>query len=114
MQMQEDIEVGAACKVFEREGRFLKSCNHPNIVQYLSTAKTPHSTLLVLELMDCDLKSYISGFGNDPLPSDCEISLSKDMACGLAFIHSKKILHRDLCVCNRIWAIALASFFVQL
>ena len=26
-----------------------------------------------------------------------EISLSKDVSCGLAYIHSKQIIHRDLC-----------------
>ncbi len=31
------------------------------------------------------------------LSSEYEISLSKDLSCGLAYIHSKQIIHRDLC-----------------
>ena len=88
-----------ASKAFDRECDFLKSFQHPNVVQYLSTAKHPKSggTILVVELMDCNLRSYYSGLDKEFLTSECEISLSKDMACGLAYIHSKQIIHRDLC-----------------
>ena len=101
-EMQTKIPMGKneeASKAFEREREFLESLQHPNIVQYLSTAKHPKSggTILVVELMDCNLRSYFSGLDEESLTSECEISLSKDMACGLAYIHSKKIIHRDLC-----------------
>ena len=88
-----------ASKAFDRECVFLESLQHPNVVLYLSTAKHPKScgTMLVVELMDCNLRSYLSGLGEESLTSECEISLSKDMACGLAYIHSKQIIHRDLC-----------------
>ncbi len=88
-----------ASKAFDLECEFLKSLQHPNVVEFLSTAKHPKSggTILVIELMDCSLTSYLSGFGEESLSSKYEISLSKDMACGLAYIHSKQIIHRDLC-----------------
>ena len=88
-----------ASKAFDRECEFLKTLQHPNIVQYLSTAKHPKSgsTILVVELMDCNLRSYFSGLDEESLTSKCEISLSKDVSCGLAYIHSKQIIHRDLC-----------------
>ncbi|XP_064407343.1 uncharacterized protein LOC135352104 [Halichondria panicea] len=102
MEMQASISVGKneeASDAIDRESDFLKSFQHPNVVQFLSTAKHPKSgsTILVVELMDCNLRSYFSGFDEESLTSECEISLSKDMACGLAYIHSKKIIHRDLC-----------------
>ena len=102
MEMQASIPVGKnkeASDAIDRESDFLKSFQHPNVVQYLSTAKHPKSggTILVVELMDCNLRSYFSGLDEESLTSECEISLSKDMACGLAYIHSKKIIHRDLC-----------------
>ena len=88
-----------ASKAFDHECEFLESLQHPNVVQYLSTAKHPKSggTILVVELMDCSLRSYFSGLDEEFLTSECEISFSKDMACGLAYIHSKQIIHRDLC-----------------
>ena len=102
MEMQASIAVGKnedASNAIDRESDFLKSFKHPNVVKFLSTAKHPKSggTILVVELMDCNLRSYFSGLDEESLTSECEISLSKDMACGLAYIHSKQIIHRDLC-----------------
>ncbi len=101
-EMQTNIPMGKseeASKAFDRECKFLESLQHPNIVLYLSTAKHPKSggTILVVELMDCSLRSYFSSLNEESLTSECEISLSKDLACGLAYIHSKDIIHRDLC-----------------
>ncbi len=90
-----------ASNAIDRESDFLKSFQHPNVVHFLSTAKHPKSggTILVVELMDCSLRSYLSGLDEESLTSECYISLSKDMACGLAYIHSKpgRLSHRDLC-----------------
>ncbi len=99
IEMQTNMPMGEneeASTAFDRECEFLKTLQHPNIVQYLSTAKHPKSgsTILVVELMDCNLTSYFSGLDEE---CECEISLSKDIACGLAYIHSKQIIHRDLC-----------------
>ncbi|XP_064407306.1 uncharacterized protein LOC135352081 isoform X8 [Halichondria panicea] len=102
VEMQTGISVSKseeASKAFDRECKFLQSLQHPNVVLYLSTAKHPKSggTMLVVELMDCSLRSYFSGLDEESLTSEYEISLSKDIACGLAYIHSKQIIHRDLC-----------------
>ena len=55
------------------------------------------STILVTELMDCSLRSYLPGLCEESLTSHCQVSLSKDVASGLAYIHSRQIIHRDLC-----------------
>ncbi|XP_064398568.1 uncharacterized protein LOC135345141 [Halichondria panicea] len=102
MEMQTNLpatKIEEANNAIDRERDFLKSFQHPNVVKFLSTAKHPKSrgTILVVELMDCCLRSYFSGLDEESLTSECEISLSKDIACGLAYIHSKQIIHRDLC-----------------
>ncbi len=105
MEMQINVPMGKseeASKAFDRECDFLELLQHPNVVQYVSTAKHPKTggTILVVELMDCNLRSYILSLNEKSLTSECEISLSKDMACGLAYIHSKQIIHCDLCSDN--------------
>ncbi len=102
IEMEMEIPMGESKETSKasitRECELLESLQHPNIVQFLSTAKHPNSsTILVVELMDCNLRSYFSGLDEESLTSEREISLSKDMACGLAYIHSKQIIHRDLC-----------------
>ena len=86
-------------KALDRECEFLELFQHPNIVQHLSTDEHPMSgsTILVTELMDCNLRSYLSGLDEESLTSHCQLSLSKDVASGLAYIHSRQIIHRDLC-----------------
>ena len=102
-QMRSNLPAGQknneTIKSFERECEFLESFQHPNIVQHLSTDEHPMSgsTILVTELMDCNLRSYLSGLGGKSLASHCQVTLSKDVASGLAYIHSRKIIHRDLC-----------------
>ncbi|XP_064387843.1 probable serine/threonine-protein kinase kinY isoform X1 [Halichondria panicea] len=87
---------------FGRESIVLESFEHPNVLQHLAT--TEHSSgniMLVTELMDCNLSTYLSTHDHSSsLTSQCEISLSKDLASGLAYIHSRKIIHRDLCGVN--------------
>ena len=86
-------------EAFDRECKFLKSFQHRNIVQHLSTENHPTSgsPILVTELMDCNLRTYLTGLSEEFLPSHCQVSLSKDVASGLAYIHSREIIHRDLC-----------------
>ena len=90
---------GTTIKALDRESKFLEFFQHPNIVQHLSTDEHPisGSTILVTELMDCNLRTYLSGLGEESLTSHCQLSLFKDVASGLAYIHSRQIIHRDLC-----------------
>ena len=103
LQMRTNLPSGEGnaktIEAFDHECELLKSFRHPNIVQHLSTDEHPSSssTMLVTELMDCNLRSYLSGLGEESLTSHCQVSLSKDVASGLAYIHSRRIVHRDLC-----------------
>ncbi|XP_064382148.1 uncharacterized protein LOC135331045 isoform X2 [Halichondria panicea] len=91
-----------AIRAFGYESMVLESFQHPNVLQHLATTKyLSGNTMLVTELMDCNLSTYLSTPDHSSsLTSQCEISLSKDLASGLAYIHSRKIIHRDLCGVN--------------
>ena len=107
IQMQTNLPAGTEAtekgmEALQLECDFLKSFQHPNVVEYLATCSHPKSggIVLVVELMDCSLRSYLSGLGEESLTSECEVSLSNDVASGLTYIHSKQIIHRDLCSDN--------------
>ena len=88
-----------AATMLKRECEFLKSLQHSHVVKYLSAEKHPTcgDLILVMELMDCNLITYLSGLEGKSLTNLYQVSLSKDVASGLAYIHSIKVIHRDLC-----------------
>lgn len=104
MHLQTDLSAASgqdrekAMGAFKQECDFLESFDHPNVVLHYSTTLHPKSghPLLVTELMDCSLKNFISEKGKK-LTIQREVSLSKDIAAGLAYIHRRQIIHRDLC-----------------
>ena len=82
---------------FIKECDFMKTLHHPNIVTYYDTLLHPESNLpvLVMELMYKSLREYLT----DPesLSERVQVSICYDVAAALEFIHSKDLIHRDLC-----------------
>ena len=81
---------------------YLESFKHPNIVCHLATRKHPPTNhlVLVLELMDCNLRQFFTPQpGKDPVQLSLTVqsSLCLDIASGLEYIHSRDVIHRNLC-----------------
>jgi serine/threonine protein kinase len=53
-----------------------------------------------MELLTCSLKDYIKGFEPSLLSFYVQLSLDRDIASALVFLHLKSIVHRDLCEDN--------------
>eukprot|EP01126_Amoeba_proteus_P017040 TRINITY_DN1805_c0_g1_i1.p1 TRINITY_DN1805_c0_g1~~TRINITY_DN1805_c0_g1_i1.p1 ORF type:complete len:253 (+),score=37.87 TRINITY_DN1805_c0_g1_i1:128-886(+) len=82
----------------QREIAVLKSCRHPNIVAFIGVVDSPpeEGTQIVLEyLSKGDLGRYV-------LDTHAKISWTRkvkiclDVACGMAYLHSRNIIFRDL------------------
>ena len=85
-----------------KDCEYLESFEHPNIVRYLATRIHPSTSclVLVLELMDCSLRQFFSSPSGKDLPFLTQKSLCRDIASALAYIHSRKLAHSDLCSNN--------------
>ena len=82
---------------FKWECDFMKTLRHPNIVAYYDTLFHSGSNLpvLVMELMDTSLRHYLVGVEN--LSLTAQFRFSCNIAAALEFLHSKDLVHRDLC-----------------
>ena len=87
----------AAKSCILKECTFLERLQHKNIIQHFTTILDPVSNLpiLVMELMDCNLKHYIDKHG--PLQYYTQLFICHGVCCGLHYLHSSDIIHRDLC-----------------
>lgn len=84
---------------FEQECRILSECHHPNVVQYLGLSSNPRTgqTALLMELMDETLTHFLEvRCKTRDVPYYIQVNISRDIANGVRFLHSKGIIHRDL------------------
>ena len=83
-------------KKFKDECRLLSTIVHPCIVQFLGVAMLGNQPILLTELMDESLMSFITRSIDTPLSFQFEVDIIHDIAMGMSYLHSRKILHRDL------------------
>ena len=83
---------------FKAESRLLAGLEHANIVQYYDVYARPgQSPVIIMELLDKDLASFIRESSTNPrvsFPDTVRIML--DVAKGLRYLHQQSIAHRDL------------------
>ena len=82
---------------FKQECRFLSDLKHPRLVQLLGLAHDPHTAcpILLMELMDESLTQFLKR-QTCPLPLHEQVNLTYDVTLALAYLHSNKIIHRNL------------------
>ena len=85
-------------KRFEQECELMSAIRHPNVVQYLGTSEDTetHLPLLLMELMDGSLTDFIQNNEPVPIPYHIQVNICHDITLALSFLHSNKIIHRDL------------------
>ena len=95
---KQNTGVDKAIERFELECEFLSGFRHPNIVQYLGTARCPERSklpILMMELLEENLTTMLEN-AKHPLPYYLEVNICHDIALAIAYLHSNEIIHRDL------------------
>lgn len=81
---------------FLKEVAVLRSLSHHNVLRFIGVLYRDQKLHLVTEFIPGgSLKELIHDSGL-PLPWEQRISFAKDIACGMAYLHSMNIIHRDL------------------
>jgi len=78
-----------------REISLLKELEHPNVVGLRNVVQESGRLYLIFEFLDCDLKRYIDKTSG-PVPMETAKSFTYQLVRGLAFCHSRGVMHRDL------------------
>ena len=91
-----DEQRTAAISHFRRECDILSCLRHPNVVQFMGVhcGSDEADISLIMEYMHMDLGDCIKRYPSIPLPY--KTSILRDVAYGLAYLHSHNIIHRDL------------------
>jgi WD40 repeat protein len=89
------LETSKAKHDFEREARIHATLKHDNIfILYGAILKAPQC--LILELLPQSLFQFLHIESEIPLLADKQVSLAKEIAQGLHYLHENGIVHRDL------------------
>ena len=73
----------------------LQRLHHPNIIRLLGSIYNPSPLTYCLVLEFCNSGELGAALAN-PTPTNFFDRVSKDMANGLAFLHSRDVIHRDI------------------
>ena len=81
---------------FRVECELLSGLRHPNVVQFVGVhyGRDEADISLIMEYMHMDLDQCMKTYPDIPL--FCKTSILRDVAYGLAYLHSKNIIHCDL------------------
>jgi len=80
----------------EREFSMLQGVNHPNLVQFLGICDHSSGIYLITEYVEHGDLFDLLIFGEAPIPWKTRVLISLQIAQAVYYLHSKKIIHRDL------------------
>lgn len=83
-----------------REAQILARMDSEYVVQYFDSFVDDEALCIVMELCDGDLHRALKARRGELLPETMVRSLFIQICCGLAFLHSHRIMHRDLKAAN--------------
>lgn len=98
-------DIRKATQRFLRECRLMSTLRHPNVVQFLGIAYLRNSQLpaLIMERLLTSLHDFIAPDGRPPpryFPLTLKVSILHNVSCGLAYLHGRSVIHRDLSARN--------------
>ncbi|KAF2077730.1 hypothetical protein CYY_000977 [Polysphondylium violaceum] len=84
-------------KFMLREIKILKGMRHPNIVQYIGACLNEGRYMIVTEyIKGGDLHQLLKERGVNAIPWNVKMKLAFDVASAFSYLHSKKVIFRDL------------------
>ena len=84
-------------RALEREAWLLAELSHPGIVRMLDFDRDGEHAFMVMELLSGErLRSRLVRSHPEPLPADEAMRVIRELAQVLAYLHERKLVHRDV------------------
>ena len=83
-------------RAMRRESEIQKNLSHPNIVKVINAYETINELVLITEFVSGGNLAVLMSRYADGLKSEEVKKLSIDLLCALHYLHSQRVLHRDL------------------
>ena len=94
--MSHELRVNpAAAKMFDQEAKALAVLNHPNIVAVYDQGRDGDETFLVMELVEGKTLEEVL-IARERLPLIEAAMIGEQVARGLSYAHSRRVIHRDV------------------
>ncbi|KAK3165427.1 hypothetical protein QOZ80_1AG0033040 [Eleusine coracana subsp. coracana] len=95
---EEDAELAAQLeKQFNTEVATLSRLSHPNVIKLVGACSSPPVFCVITEFLSGgSLRAFLHKLDHKSLPLDKIISISLDIAHGMAYVHSQGVVHRDV------------------
>lgn len=81
-------------KGFRRECKIQRDLHHPNIIQMIDSFETDNEIVVITEFASSELTALLRKHGF--LPEDRVQKIVWDLVSALHYLHSNRVLHRDL------------------
>ena len=95
LEMRKDMDNGILHWKPDHEVQIMKQVSHKNIVQYVDYQDHASYTYIIMEFVACgDLQQYLNN--NGPLHEKMVRKMAYQILNALAYLHRKKITHRDI------------------
>ncbi|KAK3675502.1 Protein kinase protein rad53 [Recurvomyces mirabilis] len=95
LEKRKFMKNGVLDRKLDNEMQIMKAISHPNIVQYVDYQDHANHLYIIMEFVPCgDLQQYLGEHGalSEPLGK----TMSAQVLNSLAYLHAKKITHRDI------------------
>ncbi|XP_043208197.1 LIM domain kinase 1-like isoform X1 [Amphibalanus amphitrite] len=81
---------------FLKEVAVLRSLDHPNVLGFIGVLYKERRLHLVTEYISGGSLAALVHNASEPLPWEQRVGFARDIAAGMAYLHSRDIIHRDL------------------
>ena len=95
LEKRKFMKNGVLDRKLDNEMQIMKAISHENIVQYVDYQHHVNHMYIIMEFVSCgDLQQYLTN--NGPLLEDLGRKMARQILDALAYLHRKKITHRDI------------------